>query len=75
MIVGVAIGLGYSWQISLICLAVSPLMIIGGIIMSKLQWKAKSFEGGNDGKIDYYNESNALLSDMILNYRTIISFG
>jgi hypothetical protein len=31
--------------------------------------------GQGDGKKDYYKESNALLSDIVMNYRTIISFG
>ena len=33
-------------------------------------------KGGNQlNTKDYYKESNALLSDIIMNYRTIISFG
>ena len=33
-------------------------------------------KGGNDlDKKDKHKESNALLSDIIMNYRTIISFG
>ena len=30
---------------------------------------------GDQKKIDHYEESNALLGDLILNYRTVISFG
>jgi ABC-type transport system involved in Fe-S cluster assembly fused permease/ATPase subunit len=31
---------------------------------------------GKEGEeTDYYTESNALLSDVIMNYRTVISFG
>ena len=43
-------------------------MVIGGIFMSKLQFSQKESE-------DNYRDSNALLSDIIINYRTIISFG
>jgi hypothetical protein len=31
--------------------------------------------GVTSKKDDFYKESNALLSDVIMNYRTIISFG
>jgi len=32
--------------------------------------------GASDsGAIDYYKQSNALLADLIMNYRTVISFG
>lgn len=36
--------------------------------MSKLQFQQGNVE-------DKYRESNALLSDIIMNYRTIVSFG
>ena len=58
----------FSWQVGLIAIILSPLMVFGGFFMSSFQW--------SQGKVDdAYRESNALLSDIIMNYRTIISLG
>ena len=49
-------------------MVLSPLMVFGGYFMSSFQWA--------QGKVDdAYEESNALLSDIIMNYRTVISLG
>jgi hypothetical protein len=42
--------------------------------MAKLQWN-KTTWNKNDAEGDPYLKSNALLSDVILNYKTVISFG
>ena len=42
--------------------------------MAKLQLKKKA-RAGEDIDLNSYKDSNALLSDMIMNYRTVISFG
>jgi ATP-binding cassette subfamily B (MDR/TAP) protein 1 len=60
---------------ALITIGCIPIIVIGVIAMSNLQWKKNS---GFDNKLqldDPYLKSNALLSDVILNYRTVISFG
>jgi len=43
-------------------------MVFGGFFMSSFQW-------GQGQVDDAYQQSNALLSDIIMNYRTIISLG
>ena len=43
-------------------------MVLGGLGISKLQFNQKGVD-------DSYKAANALLSDIILNYRTVISFG
>jgi len=43
-------------------------MVLGGLGMSKLQFNQKDVE-------ENYKAANALLSDIIMNYRTIIAFG
>jgi ABC-type multidrug transport system fused ATPase/permease subunit len=58
----------FSWQLGFIAGVLSPLMILGGLGMGKLQWKTGYAEGQT-------NQANALLNDVILNYRTVISFG
>ena len=52
----------------MIAIVLSPLMVFGGFFMSSFQWA----QGKTD---DAYAESNALLSDIIMNYRTVISLG
>ena len=43
-------------------------MVLGGLGISKLQFNQKAVD-------DSYKQANALLSDLIINYRTVISFG
>ena len=59
---------------SLITIATIPIMVIGAFAMSKLQWKKTTYQQKNI-ESDPYLKSNALLSDVILNYRTVVSFG
>lgn len=75
VVVGLVIALCFSWRIALVCIALSPTTFLGAYIMARLQWKPKGMSTANSAEIDTYQESNALLSDIILNYRTVISFG
>ena len=52
-------------------------MVGSMICWARLQWKKneKGSETALDSITDSYEKSNALLSDLILNYRTVISFG
>jgi hypothetical protein len=50
-----------------------PLVLLGGYAMSKI--RPKQLVVSRKTKSDPYDESNALLSDVIMNYRTIMSFG
>ena len=43
-------------------------MVLGGLGMAKLQFNQNAVE-------DAYKQANSLLSDIIINYRTVISFG
>jgi ABC-type multidrug transport system fused ATPase/permease subunit len=82
--VGILVSAIYEWRMALVCLGATPLVLVGGMLMSRLQWskagggpnaKAASQDLAGKTLLDPYAESNALLSDVILNYRTIISFG
>lgn len=80
VVVGIIIGFYFSWRMALITLGMIPLVILGGAISIKLTAKSRglSAPGGpnkNDTTTDFYKESNALLSDLIMNYKTVISFG
>jgi ATP-binding cassette subfamily B (MDR/TAP) protein 1 len=81
IIIGIALSLYFSWRMALITLAMIPLVMLGGLISNKLTAKARGATSGvaekniDAGQTDNYKESNALLSDLIMNYRTVISFG
>jgi len=74
--VGVAIAFIYCWPQALVILACSPFLAAGMAIMSRLSWGSKS-SGKDSGtkKADVYEKANALLSDMVINYKTVCSFG
>jgi ATP-binding cassette, subfamily B (MDR/TAP), member 1 len=77
VIIGAAISLFYNWKMGLITCLFVPFISFGGLMMSRLAWKTKAGklnkeEGKND---DPYEMSNALLSDILINYRTVIGFG
>jgi len=70
--VGLALAMYYSWRIALITLGVAPFIIVGGTIRGALLQREHH---GNDETSKLYQKSNALLSDIIMNYRTVIGFG
>jgi len=78
VVIGMAAGCYFNWKAAIVCLVCSPIMVVGMYMMATMQWGNKGgrrSEGpGSDG-IDNYARSNALLSDVIINYRTIISLG
>ena len=45
LIVGIVLSMIFTWKMALITLAVSPLVALGGVMMSRLQWK------GRNGKV------------------------
>jgi ATP-binding cassette, subfamily B (MDR/TAP), member 1 len=77
LLIGVVLALFYTWRMGLITLALVPFVAFGGIIGSRLQWKTKPNQSSSvdNGVDDPYKKSNALLSDIIMNYRTVIGFG
>ena len=60
-------------------LLILPLIGSIGIILGKIGVRSGGTAYKDDSeyekKTDHYADSNALLSDIVLNYRTIISFG
>lgn len=74
--IGLCGGLYFSWQAAVLCFICSPIMIVGMYLMSTMSFGNKGGRhNGDQAKIDDYARSNALLSDVIINYRTVISFG
>lgn len=76
LILAVLIAIVYSWQQALLTIVVLPILIVGVVAMSRLQWGNKGGKvEGTTLEVDMYEKANALLSDTILNYRTVVSFG
>ena len=76
LFIGIAIAMAFTWKMGLITLGMVPMVALGGIMMSRLQWKTKPGQTAERSAADDpYKKSNALLSDIIMNYRTVIGFG
>ena len=75
--IGMIGGVYYCWQAAILCFVLSPIMVIGMYKMMTMQFNQKGGRQVKDGedKINDYEKANALLSDVIINYRTIISLG
>jgi len=76
LVTGVAVSAFLEWRMAIVCFLATPFVLLGGILMARLDWNKRP--GGKATKVkvvDPYEASNALLSDLILNYRTVISFG
>ncbi len=77
VIFGLVLACFFCWQEALLTLLFSPLLIIGAVALSRLSWGNKG-GGKYEGTVkqaDAYEKANALLSDIVLNYRTVQSFG
>lgn len=70
-------GIYFCWQAAVLCFVCSPIMIFGTYMMLTMQWGQKGGKNKalTEGGVDEFEKSNALLSDVILNYRTVQSFG
>ena len=77
LLIGMAAGLYFCWQAAIVAFLCSPIMICGGYLMARMQFGNKGGRSADakDDEVDNYARSNALLSDVIINYRTIISLG
>ena len=68
LLTGIIIGFVYSWRLSLVMLGLSPLMVIGGFMETKLQ------TGFSQGMDEAYKASSVIVSETVQNYRTVFSF-
>ena len=61
---------------AMVALLFSPVVIAGAYLSTTIQFKRKGGRMNNmSEKIDDFQAANALLQDVIINYRTVISFG
>ena len=77
--IGLAAGIYFSPPAAVVSFILSPIMVIGMYLMLTMQFGNKGGRlddaGGQGDELDNYQKSNALLSDLVINYRTIISLG
>ena len=66
---GMIVGFIASWQLTLITLAVSPLMVLAA------KMEAKFNEGFSASTDEAYKESSTFVSEAVCNMRTVASFG
>jgi hypothetical protein len=72
------LSLYFDWRTCLWTTLCSPILWIGVIGMNNLVYKSRGSEARAKGKnpeAQDYEKSNGLLSDIILNFKTCISFG
>lgn len=48
LIFGISLSAFYEWRMTLVCLAATPLVMLGGVFMAKLQWKSAGGKNNND---------------------------
>ena len=67
--VGLGLGFWACWQEALVCLIVSPVMVIGNVLGMKFH------KGMEDSQTEALKDANLLCGDSIGNYKTVLSFG
>ncbi|CDW86275.1 abc transporter [Stylonychia lemnae] len=79
LLIGILIAFFNSWRLALIGMVASPMVVIGGVALQIALWnraqnhtKAGSKE---KVKIQPYDLANSLISEVLTNYKTVISFG
>lgn len=58
------------WRMTLICIIATPLVVVGGYLMSKAQGQSELSKVSGS-----CSQSKAVLKDLIQNYRAVISLG
>ena len=74
------LALVFEWRTAIFAFCASPIIGVGAFGLNKLSWNGRAARSNNDELIgadstNDFNKANALLSDIILNYKTVISFG
>ena len=62
------------YRMMLISLACLPLLMLGGVVMTKLRWK-ELFNKADGTTFDPYEETTSMMTDMVSNYRTVMGLG
>lgn len=67
-IAGFCVGFAYGWQLTLVILAITPIMGLGGALMSKMLSEAASGEQG------FYALAGAIADEVLHMIRTVVAF-
>jgi len=75
-----AMAFWFEWRTACVALVCSPIIIGGAFGMARLSWGKKGGSNADSKSLskesmDEYAKANALLSDSVINYKTVISFG
>lgn len=62
---GLGLGFYFCWQMSLVCLALTPIMTLGQYV------GAKQMKGQTDSQKEEQDSANILCGDSILNFKTV----
>lgn len=72
MIGGIILSFIFSWKVALVAVAMTPFMIVGAVIGSKIDQQVNS--RGTDEK-KTVSSGDLLANDAISNYKTVAGFG
>lgn len=72
--IAIVISVTYSWRMTLITIALAPFAMASGYLKMMVYKKDSKAVADRKGEDDY-NNSNAILSDILINYKTVIGFG
>jgi len=73
LIGGIVFAFIFSWKVALVSLAITPFMIIGSAIGSKVD--KSNITDDKNGHVKVGNNGDLLANDAIQNYRTVAGFG
>ncbi|CDW75507.1 abc transporter [Stylonychia lemnae] len=79
LLIGIALSFLNTWKMALVTRSVVPFLILGGMAEQIIFWNSVKNSTkqvkDNEDQLDPYDRANALLSDIIINYKTVISLG
>ena len=78
VLTGLIIGFVICWQAAVLSIVLSPIIMLGMYMTTTMnlgQKGGRSKDATKDEVVDDFEKSNALLSDVVINYRTVISLG
>jgi ABC-type multidrug transport system fused ATPase/permease subunit len=73
LLISLVIAFVFSWQVAFVVLAFSPMQMFGSLVNMRI-YKNSGNKVDEEQK-EAYKKSNNLLSEIILNYKTVIGFG
>ena len=69
MVISTVICAFFSWQLAIVTFFVNPFLIASGLLTARVQF------GKGQEADESHRQATSLLSNIIMNYRTVIGFG